>query len=478
MPFDEEYFNSDDFKELLSSYESACVSGDMPFLDADDLVDIADYYNMKGDHQRAVDVVRQGLTLYPHHVLLNVFMARKALDDNNMEEAQRCAQLIDDKDSPDYHYLQAELLIAQDRIEEADAYLHQYAKTVEPDEYADFVKDAANLFVDYNVSQKAFDWIKQVSNDNSDDFKELLGRTLYCMGKYKDSQRLFNELIDKNPYSKRYWMDLAHAQFMAQDYSGSIDSSEYAIAIDPDDPEGILGKAKGLLHLGNNEQAIKYFERYSRLCPNDPVGLYYQAYCLVNIDSYQKAIPLLQQALTMDIDDDELLSMIYQELAFSYNYSGDLEHALNALEKTEHLDCDHIEMAVIRAHILLYNKCFLEARREYKRAIKKSNNDPAIILRVAVSVFDNKLHKFAYAIMKEFFENGIGNDKYPEAYGFMALCCYEADKAQEFLYYLKKAIDYDSDTAQTLLGHLYRDDMTIQDFYEYMYHRINDKDDK
>ena len=43
MPFDEEYFNSDDFQQLLSSYEASVESGSPMFLDADDLVDIADY---------------------------------------------------------------------------------------------------------------------------------------------------------------------------------------------------------------------------------------------------------------------------------------------------------------------------------------------------------------------------------------------------------------------------------------------------
>ena len=80
--------------------------------------------------------------------------------------------------------------------------------------------------------------------------------------------------------------------------------------------------------------------------------------------------------------------------------------------------------------------------------------------------------------MKQFFASDIDFDKYPEAYGFMALCCWEANKAQEFLSYLEMAISHDSETAQTLLGHLYRDDMTIQDFYDYMYKKINDQDNK
>ena len=60
MPFDEEYFASDEFQELLNSYETSEASGDTMFLDADDLVDIADYYNMQG---RPANRLRRGVVI-------------------------------------------------------------------------------------------------------------------------------------------------------------------------------------------------------------------------------------------------------------------------------------------------------------------------------------------------------------------------------------------------------------------------------
>ena len=36
MPFDEDYYKSEDFRELLDSYERAVESGSHPFMDADD----------------------------------------------------------------------------------------------------------------------------------------------------------------------------------------------------------------------------------------------------------------------------------------------------------------------------------------------------------------------------------------------------------------------------------------------------------
>ena len=78
MQYDQEYFGSEEFRELLDSYETAVADGNYPFIDADDLVDIADYYNMSGDYDRAMAVVDYALQLYPNATLPNVFMAREA----------------------------------------------------------------------------------------------------------------------------------------------------------------------------------------------------------------------------------------------------------------------------------------------------------------------------------------------------------------------------------------------------------------
>lgn len=198
MPFNEDYFNSEDFKELLNHYEASMKEGEHPFMDADELVDIADYYNHFGRTDEANDAIEHALQLYPGSTLPNVFMARQALMDYDYELARHYSDCIDDHDDPDYHYLQAEILIAEGNIDEADNYLREYEKSVDLDEYRDFVKDCANLYIDYGESQKAYEWMMRSPGDDTDDFKELMAHILFCLGKLNDSERIFKELIDNN----------------------------------------------------------------------------------------------------------------------------------------------------------------------------------------------------------------------------------------------------------------------------------------
>ncbi len=79
---------------------------------------------------------------------------------------------------------------------------------------------------------------------------------------------------------------------MNEEYSDAITSSEYAIAIDPNDPDAVSSKASGLFRLGNYEEALKYYKKYSELEPDDEFGLLHQGVCLVNMNRNEEALPV------------------------------------------------------------------------------------------------------------------------------------------------------------------------------------------
>lgn len=467
----DEYFDSEEFRTTLDSYEESVRAGHPLFLDADDLADIADYYHFTGEDQQADDVIDYALSLYPNATLPNVFRAREELSEGNVDAAQEYVDNIEQKNDPEYHYMQAELLIAKDKTEEADTYLRQYFSTVPPEEYQDFVMDVANIYFDYGLSDKAYEWLMRTKGDSSNDFKELMARTLFGLGKYKDSERLFNELLDKDPYSKRYWNGLANAQFMNEDFSSAVTSSEYAIAIDPDDPDSILNKANGLYRLGNFEEAIHYYDRYGETATHDEFSLLHKGSSLVNLNQHEEAIPVLKEALKISPKESPFLPQIYQELAFCHSTLGHLDEALDCIEKTRNLDCDHIDILVLKGHILLENNCIREAEEVFKNAMLRSDNDPMVVMRIIVSLYDNKYVKAAYEMFKKFFALVV-NDQFNNGYSYMALCCWDLDYREEFLMYLRIATERNPREARLVLGHLFPEDMAAKDYYQFMYNKL------
>ena len=150
-----------------------------------------------------------------------------------------------------------------------------------------------------------------------------------------------------------------------------------------------------------------------------------------------------------------------------------MKQALEQLDETEDLDCDHNDMLVIRGHILLQNGKVEQAQECFKEAIIKSENAPAIMLRIIVSLYDNRYVEASYQMMLKFFE--MVHEYFPDfraGNAYMALCCYDLGRAKEFMKYLRLAVEKDPREAQTVLSCLFPAGMSVKEFVPYMEQRL------
>jgi len=466
MTDDQTYFNSEEFRQILKRYEESVQQGHSIYMEADDLADIADYYQYHGRKEDADSAINLALNYNPEAVGPLLYKAREALSIKDFDTAREYAAHIKAVDQQEALYLQGEILICEEKDDEADALFRQQMKDIMPDEWADYVYDVANIFSDYNIYDKAFEWMARSQGDESDDFKELMARTLFGLGKYQDSERIFNELIDHDPYSTRYWNALASAQFMNEDYHSAITSSEYAIAIDPNDAESLLSKANSLYSLGNYESALTYFQRYSEIVADDEFGFLHQGTCLINLERFSEAVQVLERAEQLAGSESPYLPEICQELAFAYSELHKPETALYYIDLTQDMDCDHVNMEIIRGHILLANQKPEEAEEAFKDALQLSDNSPRTMLRIIVSLYDNRYVHTSYILLKNFFQHVEEN--WADGYSYMALCCLDLKKTDEFLHYLKMATERNPKEAKTVLSNYFPNDMAPQDYYAYI----------
>ena len=264
-----EYFDSEDFKEILRQYEESVKSGEHIYMDADDLADIADYYHLNNRMDEANAAISLAMEYNPEAVGPMLYKAREAIETKDYDTAEKYAQKVEPLDSLEAVYLRAELMVIKEDIDSADGLLLEYSKDVPTDEYKDFVKGVVQLYLDYNQFIKAFEWIARTDGANTEGFKKLMAQTMFGLGKFKDSEKLFNELLDKNPYSSEYWNALAGVQYMNEDYSSALTSSEYALAINPEDANSLVSKANTLYTMENYDDALVYFQKYCEKKPDD-----------------------------------------------------------------------------------------------------------------------------------------------------------------------------------------------------------------
>jgi tetratricopeptide (TPR) repeat protein len=466
----DDYFDSKEFREMLESYEEAISEGQPVLMDPDELTDIADYYHYMGMDEQADDAIGQASALNPGATGPLLYKTRQQLEIGDIEGAEYFLDQILDKSDPNYQYMQGEVLIAQDEIEEADRLFRDYFRDVPPEEHADFVMDVANIWYDYGVFDKAQQWMMRSPGDDSPDFKELMAQILFALGKTKDSERLFNELLDYDPYSVKYWKQLATNQIVNDHNSEAIESIGYALAIDPNEPESILIKANGLYHQNNFQEALRNYEHFNELQPGyDYVELQIGT-CLYCMRRNDEAIEHFERARELTCDDSIYTLQIHQELAFAYSYRGDVQKAMSCLDELKDVNCYDEDVLVMRGYVMLENQRPEEAEEYFRQAIEQAESAPKALLKIIVSFLDNGYTKAAYTLFKQFLK--YAPDDYDEGFSYMALCCWRLQKYKEFMKYLKLAVERNPHEARMVLDRLFPDEMEPADYYDYIKNKL------
>lgn len=460
------YFESKEFKENLSKYEEGCQRGESVYLDSEALTDIAEYYHSMGRSEDALVVADYALSMFQGATAPLVFKARMALlKGADAHEADRIAEQIIDKTDLDYYYIKGEILIADGRPTAADCYFEDCSDNLSDEEYSDYVLDVATVFADYDQMDYAHKWLLKSGETHLADYRELLGRIYLGTGRYEESEQIFTALIDESPFTAAYWNQLASAQFMQNKFSDSITSSEYAIAINPQDEDALLNKANSLLNLDNFEESFLYYKRYTECSQNKDIGELYQGISLLNLNRIQEAVIHLQTAEHHLMPHSTCQVELYQEMAFAQSRLGHTDEALRYIDKTDALDCDHNEMLVLRGHIVLESHREDEADYYFHQALKESKYSPNILFRIAVSLFDNRYVTQSRQMLQSMI--AVVDKDWNCGYSYLAACAMELGYREEYLEYLKEAVERNPIEAKNVLKDYFPEGMLPEDYYMY-----------
>ncbi len=473
MSEDTAYFDSKEFKEILQQYEESVKSGESIYMDADDLADIADYYHYNNRLEEANNAIALAMKYNPEAVGPMLYKAREALEKNDFDTAASFADKIAASDILEGDFLQAEILTKKGQVGDANKLLKSRLQKLPEEDKGDFISGVINLFLDFNEFDYAAKWIVHLP-DNFDEVRknEFMARTLFGLEKFEDSEQLFNNLLDEDPYSVNYWNALAGVQYMERDYAACITSCDYALAINPSSTNALITKGNALSVMKNYEEALTCFKKYTELEPDDEIGYLQQGTCLICMDQPEAGIQIFEKAASLANKDSVHLPDIYMELAFAYNTIGNIDKAIWYLDATAPLDCDHINILITKGHLLLQNKRFEESMKAFNTAMQLSNNDPQTRLRIIISYQDNRYLNDAYKAYTEFFESVDKN--YTEGYAYMALCCLDLKKKEEYLYYLRKACTCNPQEAKRVFEPIFPEGMEPQDYFEYASSHLND----
>ena len=345
----------------------------------------------------------------------------------------------------------------------------EYAIRMFPGALSPLVYRARIALLAENDPVKADEFAEMIS-DKSDLDYFFIKAEIMISDNFDESERIFNRLIDTNPYSALYWNHLASSQFLHNDIQESIKSSEFSLAINPDDDEALLNKANGLFKLGNFIEAEKCYRRFIETCPGDEMGEMYLGITLLNQNKLNEGLVHLLKAEQLSPVGSKNLRDIYIELIYtlsSLHRYDECQKYITLFEQLEETSKD--EAYVLRGHVHLLRGDMQEAVKLFQQAIESSHGAPDIFLRIGISVYDCGYFDLSYKMFHTLFS--IVDDEWKDGWSYLALCCKELGKNEEYVEAVRKACELNPDEARLVLGDFFPPTLSPEQYVDYILHQ-------
>ncbi len=439
------YFEDPEFKESLARYEDMEKNQASAYFDADELTDIAEYYASKGRHEEADKAIALALQLHPGSTDALIFRARALALEGDLEKAHEVASLIEDTTDREVKFLEADLLIEENRMKEADEIFQQLA--TDEDNDLETLIDIVYDYIDVNRADYAKKWLRRLSA--SYDTHRLPEKHAYFRDMLCDYYLTFNQpekaipllrvALDKQPYSVHYWVELAKCYFRLCNYEETHEALDFALAIDDKDEDVLTFKAITYKQSGNPQEAARIYRKLIEMNGYKSRLVLALVKTYFDMQDYRQALAYMNALISRNQSaaDDEKAEW-YSELALCYAGAGRFKDGYECIRKARELDLYDLDSRINIGHFYLMDKRKDSAVEEFENALEDAEPEDLfeILMMIATACFDT--HHFGLAI--RYFEQ-INND-FPEnartTYFFLLYCYYQLRQVAPLMHYFLK----------------------------------------
>lgn len=389
MTIDDDYFKSKEFYDKLASYEQCVAKNLTPFMDANDLTDIANYYNINGKPMQASAAIDLALEIYPNATQPLIFKAKEALGINDVELAERYISEITDQDEEDVDllYLKADILIAKGQTDNADMFLQQYVDSFDDEQRKDYIIDVAYSWNEHQDYDRAYTWAQMLKDKNDIDAQELLAKIYLGMQRFDESIALFEQVIDKNPFSANLWFSLASVYVLSNNSAEALKCIDFALAIEPNHPDCLQMKGSVLMKEKEYAKALEFYTRYMECVPDDMSVYSNMAICHQCLGNTDEAYKIANEILQNDSDDDASFNAC-EVLTFVELMRNNPEGAMKWAVHSESYCFRYSETMALIAHIKLAEGHLGEALYKYLDSLSFTEDHDSVISRMIASLYD------------------------------------------------------------------------------------------
>ncbi|MFN5642444.1 MAG: tetratricopeptide repeat protein [Sphingobacteriales bacterium] len=322
----------DDIRDLLRRYENLKTGRAQGILYEDAFERIIDYYDEQDDFEKAMEAVDVGLEQYPCSSTLIIKKADLLIAGRQYKEALEYldrASLFDYHDI-DLYILRTDAYLALDQQEKAVELLQEAIELFDGEERINLLFELSDVYDDYEEFDKIFDCLKLILEYDPNNEEALYKICFWTdfTGRYEQSIRIHQTIIDEYPYNELAWFNLAAAFQGLKLYEKSIDAYKYAIVINEKFDYAYRNMADAFIRIRKYKDAIEALEKVVELAR--PEDVIYEAigHCYDKIANYAQARFYYRKASHLNQDDAKL----YYKVALTYMNESQWKKAVKYLE--------------------------------------------------------------------------------------------------------------------------------------------------
>ena len=179
---------------------------------------------------------------------------------------------------------------------------------------------------------------------------------LYNEGQYEEALRVLREGLALYPNAVELHIGVGYAQLAREEFAWARRSFEDALVLEPEHEDGLAGLGESLLKLGQDEAALRCFNRTLELGYGDDIDLMLQVGRALfregsvreRADFFESAKEFFETAVQQAPESAEAVSCV----GYTQHRLGDDDGAIASLRRSLQLDSEHAEARIYLANIL------------------------------------------------------------------------------------------------------------------------------
>ncbi|MBR2155203.1 MAG: tetratricopeptide repeat protein [Bacteroidaceae bacterium] len=488
-----DYYDSEEFKEILDAYERSLKEGTTPYFDADDYADVADFYLNVDTPEKCFKCVNKGLELYPDDDQLLSVKSSACIFTHKYKEAEKIVKKLNPKNRETLYqkaqleyalyghvqkaeemftdWIALERSLFREENEEDEERFQEFQRDCYIHVITSFIELADSQIYDEELIKRwVEDYIVTFSPLGNYDSDLILADTVREENLFDMVVKVYSKILETNPYIKYGWTVLAAAQYSCDLYEDAIESADFALAVNPDDTDALLTKAHCLYTTNRFDEALPIFEQYSAKTTEIGQSLPL-AICLISSGRNAEALEQLKRAeeyYSGFKNDKEYYAISCFEIADAYLALERVSEAERFIDIALELYPKNVHYQLLKGTLLLTHGDISGAMTLFVSYVEGMPDVIDATVQVVIRLLIYELETIAIELISTVEKFGTIYPKLCHLYPYKALAYIRTYQYDKFLRYLKRSQEQCPELTREVLSDLFPEDMNPKDYYQYM----------